>query len=127
MITLKNVLLVNAVSSGFTGIALIAAPRAIASLLEISYPGAVLYVGLFLLAFAIGVYMVARKPVPTRATVETIVVADSLWVVASIVIVVLQFASVSFLGNFVIAAVAAWVALMAVLQYKGMKELPLAR
>lgn len=127
MITLKNVLLVNAVSSGFTALALIAAPKTIASLLEIVYPGSVFYVGVFLLAFALGVFAVSRKPVPSRKAVESIVVMDSLWVVCSIVVVVFQFASPSFLGNFVIAAIAAWVALMALLQYKGMKTLSVAR
>jgi len=127
MFTLKNVLLVNSVSSGFTGLALIVASRAIASLLEIPSPGAVFGVGVFLLAFAAGVYVVSRKPVPPRNVVESIVVMDSLWVVSSIVVVLFQLATASFLGNVIITAIALWVALMAILQFKGMKELPLSR
>ena len=127
MITLKNVLLVNAVSSGFTGLALIAASRFIASLLGIAYPGAVFGVGVFLLAFSTAVYVVSRKPEPSRRAVESIVIMDSLWVVSSIAVVLFHLATESFLGNFIITAIALWVALMAILQYKGMRTLPISR
>ena len=127
MITLKNVLLVNAVSSGFTGLALIAASRFIASPLGIAYPGAVFGVGVFLLAFSTGVYVVSRKPEPPRRALESIVIMDSLWVVSSIAVVLFHLATESFLGNFIITAIALWVALMAILQYKGMRTLPISR
>jgi hypothetical protein len=127
MITLKNVLLINAVSSGFTGLALIVAPQVIASLLEIAYPGVVFGVGVFLLAFSIGVYVVSRKTEPSRKAVESIVIMDSLWVVSSIAVVLFHLATESFLGNFIVTAIALWVALMAILQYKGMKTLPISR
>ena len=127
MITLRNVLLINAVSSGFTGLALIVASRVIANLLEIAYPGAVFGVGVFLLAFSIGVYAVSRSPNPSRKAVESIIVMDSLWVVSSMAVVVFQLATESFLGNCIITAIALWVALMALLQYKGMKGLPVSR
>ena len=61
MKTLKNVLLVNALSSGATGLGLIAFAAPIAILFGISEPTPVMEVGIFLVVFAILVFRGGQK------------------------------------------------------------------
>jgi hypothetical protein len=127
MKTLKNVMLINAISSGATGLGLIAFAGLIAGLFETSMTGPFVEVGAFLLAFAILVFSVSRgNPVNTRA-VRLVIVLDTLWVIASLVIVLFQPFAISMLGYIAIAAVALWVAAMAYLQSAGLKQLIISK
>ena len=125
MTTLKNVLLINAVSSGATGLGLIIFPGLIAGLFETVETSPFLGVGFFLFAFAIMVFTVSRRNPVNEKGVWLIIVLDCLWVVTSVCILLLQLFPISLLGYFFIAAVAAWVALMAFLQYNTLKKLVL--
>jgi len=127
MITLKNVLLLNAVSSGATGLGLILFPGLIANLFGTNETAAFIGTGIFLVLFAgmVGTVGLARQ-IGERA-VRFIVTLDSLWVVKSLAIVVLQLFGLSTLGYILIGAVAAWVGLMAYLQANGLKQLTTAK
>ena len=122
MITLKNVLLLNAASSGVTGLILAALPGTVASLFEVTQTFPFVAVGLFLVFFAGLVFYAATRQVVNRPLIRFIVLLDFLWVVSSILIVSLQPLVISFLGYSLISAVAAWVALMAFLQYSGLRK-----
>lgn len=122
MITLKNVLLLNAVSSGVTGLILAALSGTVASLFEVTQALPFLSVGLFLVFFAVLVFYAATRQVVNSPLVWSIVLLDSLWVVSSLLIVSLQLFVISFLGYLLISGVAAWVALMAFLQYSGLRK-----
>ena len=123
MISLKQVLLVNAVSSGATGALLMLFPAPVARLFGVTPVVPFLAVGAFLLVFAAGVgYEGMQKPLrPGR--VQRIIALDVAWVVGSLVAVALLFSTLSVLGNGLILAVAGWVAGMAFLQAKGLREL----
>jgi hypothetical protein len=123
MTTLRNVLLINAVSSGITGLVLAIAPGMVADLFATSNTTAFVAVGIFLSAFAVLVFVLSIQDPLREKNVNIIIALDTLWVLASFAIILLQVLDISTLGYFIIAAVAAWVALMAYLQFKGKRQL----
>jgi hypothetical protein len=123
MTTLRNVLLINAVSSGITGLVLAIAPGMVADLFATSNTTTFVAVGIFLFAFAVLVFVLSIQDPLREKNVNIIIALDTLWVLASFAIILLQVLDISTLGYFIIAAVAAWVALMAYLQFKGKRQL----
>jgi len=121
MIPLKNVLLVNGTSSGITGIGLIAFANVVSNLFQVTPSSIVTGVGIFLLAFAsLVIYEGLRSEI--RVTqVKLIIALDACWVLASFITVALI--NLSMIGYASIIAVALWVAVMAYLQTKGLKQL----
>ncbi|NML22936.1 hypothetical protein HHL16_18815 [Pseudoflavitalea sp. G-6-1-2] len=121
MLPLKTTLLVNAISSGFTGILLAAMPGMVAGIFGVNNTVPFFEVGVFLILFAAFVLIVAtRKPISIRS-VTIVTTLDILWVIGSIIAAMLLAGVVSTIGIVLIVAVAAWVALMALLQFKGSK------
>jgi hypothetical protein len=123
MLTLKNVLKINAISSGATGILLIVFPGFIAELFAASGTIAFSETGIFLVLFSVFVFYQSTKSVLSPKSIGLIISLDVLWVVISLIIIVLQLFSLSFLGYLFIALVAVWVAIMAILQFNGVKKL----
>ena|SRR4028119_269626 len=123
MTTLKNVLLINALSSGATGIGLIVFAPFLAGLFGTSHVQTVWGTGIFLLEFAILVYYFGRKQQINPNGVKFIITLDTLWVASSLVVVLFQLFDLSFTGYFLISAVALWVAAMAYLQSEGLKKM----
>ena len=121
MTTLKNVLIINALSSGATGLGLIVMPHFMASLFDTNHVAPFIGVGIFLVAFAAFVFFASVRNPISEASVRLITILDSIWVMASVSIVVLQLFDLSGLGYILIVGVAAWVGLMAFLQYNGLK------
>lgn len=126
MKTLKNVLLVNALSSGATGLGLIIFASPVAILFGVSKAAPVIEVGIFLVAFAILVFSEARRTIHNLKMVKLIVALDISWVLVSLLVVALQLFNLSPLGYLGIGAVALWVAGMAYLQINGMKRVTVA-
>ena len=122
MKTLKNVLLINALSSGATGILMLVFANPIAELFQVQSTMPFIEVGIFLIAFAILVFTESRKQTHNTKTVKFIIALDILWVFVSLLIVVLQLFNLSTLGYTIIGAVAVWVAAMAYLQIYGLKH-----
>jgi len=127
MKTLKNVLFINALSSGATGLALVVAPGFVGNLFEVSQTLPFVAVGVFLSLFGSMVYWVSRRNPINEGAVRLIIILDSTWVAGSICIVLFQLFDLSNLGYMVIGAVAAWVGLMAWLQYNGAKHLSFSK
>jgi len=123
MKTLKNVLLLNALSSGATGLGLIVFAAPIAVLFGIAEPTPVIEVGIFLVVFAILVFREGRRAMYHLRMVKLIIALDITWVVVSMLIVLLQLFNLTPLAYFAISAVALWVAGMAYLQIHEMKRL----
>jgi hypothetical protein len=122
MTTLKNVLLVNAVTSGLTGAGLIFFPFPIATIFGAFEIGPFVGAGIFLFLFAAFVAFVASQKIIREKAVRVIIMLDILWVVASLGIVILQAFGLTILGYVLISAVAGWVGLMAYLQSNGLKQ-----
>jgi hypothetical protein len=123
MTTLRNVLMINAVTSGITGLILAIVPGFVANLFATSNTTAFVSVGIFLFAFAVMVFIASFQNPLREKTVNIIITLDTLWVITSLAIIVLQVLDVSIVGYFLIAGVAAWVGFMAYLQFKGRKQL----
>ena len=126
MISLKNVLLINAVSSGATGIGLVVLAETVAELVGTPAAGAVMGVGIFLVVFAAGVLNEAVQRTIRVNRVYIIIALDILWVAGSIAIVLPQLFQLTAIGYIAITAVALWVAAMAYLQIKGVKQMAAA-
>lgn len=124
---LKNVMLINAISSGATGLGLAVFPKAVAGLFETTATMPFIEVGVFLVAFAALVFSVGRgNPVNARA-VRLVIVLDTLWVIGSAAIVLLQPFPISVIGYVMIGAVAVWVAAMAYLQSAGLRQMAVSK
>ena len=119
MSPLRTTLLVNAISSGATGILLSLFPGIAAGIFGVSDTVYFVEAGVFLVLFAAFVlYVATRKPISLRS-VMLVTSLDLLWVLASIVVAFLLAGTISTIGIVLIIAIAAWVALMALLQFKG--------
>lgn len=123
MTTLQNVLRINALSSGVTGLGLAFLPRLFAYLFNVTDTAPFVGVGIFLVSFAAWVAIASIVTPINARTVLAIIVADSAWVIGSLLLILLQPFEISLLGNIMIGAVAAWVLLMAVLQFRGVRSL----
>jgi len=121
MMSLKNVLLVNGVSSGATGILLVALSRLFANLFQVSSSSVFVAVGIFLIIFA-GFVLVVAIGSSNPAQVRLIIALDILWTVMSFLLVAIDRQEISLIGNVLIMAVALWVAAMTFLQTKGLKQ-----
>jgi hypothetical protein len=126
MKTLKNVLLINALSSGATGLGLIAFATPIAILFGVNNPTPILEIGIFLFAFAVLVFRESSRTTHSLKIVKWIIALDISWVVVSLLVVILQLFNLTPLGYLAIGAVALWVAGMAYLQINGVKRLTIA-
>ncbi|HEY9048017.1 MAG TPA: hypothetical protein VIN08_19055 [Ohtaekwangia sp.] len=126
LFTLKNVLLINAVSSGITGVALIALASQVASLFGVTEIQAFLETGIFLVAFAAFVSYEGMRHSLRVKNIYVIIVLDIVWVIASAAIVVPQLFDLTAIGYIAISAVALWVAAMAYLQLQGVRQISAA-
>lgn len=122
MKTLKTVLQVNAISSGVTGIGLVVFSKIIASLFGVGQNGSFIAIGVFLVLFSAYVLSVGLSKQIDSVKVKAIIVADVVWVIASIITTAVLFNTISVIGIVAIEAVAVWVALMAYLQNSGLKK-----
>ncbi|MEZ0607684.1 hypothetical protein ACAW74_04160 [Fibrella sp. WM1] len=123
MKSLQTVLLVNAVSSGTTSLLLALGASTLAPFFGAVSPAVLREVGLFLLLFAGYVGYVGYQT-PTRpGAVQLVIWLDRLWVIASGIVLLLPNTGLTGLGKLIIAAVAAWVALMAYLQATNAKKM----
>lgn len=123
--TSKNVLLVNGISSGATGILLIAFADFFARLFQLTDTMIFTGVGIFLVAFATFVIGVALNGKAERSKIRLIITLDVIWTVSSFILVMLFHEEVSFMGNALIIAVALWVTAMIFLQTKSLKQITL--
>jgi len=121
MISLKNILLLNGVSSGATGVLLLAFSRFFANLFLVTSTMAFTGVGIFLIVFASLVIWVALGDMNCR-TVQLIITLDTIWVGLSFIVAIFFYDEISLIGSVLIEVVAIWVAAMAILQTKGLKQ-----
>ncbi|MCK7555049.1 hypothetical protein MKQ70_08515 [Chitinophaga sedimenti] len=120
--TLKNVLLINAISSGATGIFLATSPTFFSRLFDVQSTVPFAETGIFLIVFALFVFITALATPVKKSLAKIITGLDITWVVASVAAVVLLFTSISIIGSIIIIGVAAWVGLMAYLQSRKLEN-----
>lgn len=123
MIRLKNILFINAASSGATALLLIFFSGSIAELFGVSKPAPFIGIGIFLLLFAGYVFFQSRKEPLIPQKIQLIIGIDLLWVVGSLIIILPGLFELFMIGYILIGVVALWVATMAFLQSYGLKKL----
>jgi len=122
MTTLRNILLLNGVSSGATGLGLVIFAQPISGLFGVSQLQPFYGTGIFLILFAALVLYESRKNPIEASRVLFITTLDMAWVLASAAIVLLGLFDLSLIGYIAISAIAIWVAAMAYFQSKGIKQ-----
>ena len=122
MLSLSNILKVNAVSSGATGLLLALFPDIAGAIFDVNTTAPFTETGIFLIVFALFVFIVnIGKPIKLKS-VKTIVLLDTLWVISSALVLLVVVPAISTWGSIIIAGVAIWVALMAYLQHTASKN-----
>ncbi|KAB7530361.1 hypothetical protein F8C76_02300 [Flagellimonas olearia] len=116
MLTLTNILKINAISSGTTGLVLVIFSKFSANLFATTTQLPFIITGLFLLIFSMFVvYQAYQNPLNVKKIVS-IIWMDRLWVLTSVVAVPILYNSISSTGVVIIMAIAVWVGLMAYIQ-----------
>lgn len=122
---LRFALLGDAVASGATGLLMAAASGPLSGLLGLPQQ-LLLYAGLFLLPYAAFVGYVGTRAIVSRGAVWTIVVANALWVVESIALLVSGWGGPTTLGYAFVVFQAVVVLAFAELQFMGLRKAPRA-
>ena len=115
-------MMINAITSGITGIALVIAAAPIAARFGVTTTTPFTEVGIFLALFAGFVGFTAVNAATHIRSVKTIITLDTLWVISSAIALVFLKDMISPLGTAAITLVALWVAAMAFLQKKGLRR-----
>ena len=118
---LRATLVANGLSTALCGLALLAAPGTLATLLGVPRPALITAVGAGLVLYAAGLFWTARRrPIPAPAA-WTAIALDLGWVAGSVVL--LELGMLTPLGASLVALVAAVVFVFAGLQYRGVRQL----
>ncbi|WP_454881038.1 hypothetical protein [Sphingobacterium detergens] len=121
--TLKNVLLTNAISSGMTGILLATMPSLFTQLFKTPHSSPFALVGGFLIVFSVFVLATAMKKIISKSWTKFIITLDVIWVIASVIALISLFYTISIIGSVMILAVAVWVGMMAYLQNRNLNTI----
>lgn len=121
--SLSNILKLNAISSGATGLLLVLFPKSLSVIMGVPGTLPLLLVGLFLVAFAVFVFAVGTAKPIRAASVKIVIWLDAAWVVVNAVALVFLIPILSVIGSAIVAGVAVWVAGMVYLQTKGLQQL----
>lgn len=120
---LRGALMANAALSLASGLALVVASETLAGLLGPAIPAnLMLGLGVLFLIFGADVAIVARREEPKLAQARLITALDSLWVVASLVVLAVFAGQLSTLGFWLVAIQALIVADFAIFQYLGIRQ-----
>ena len=118
---LRRVLIVDALTSGAMGLAMIAFAGLFADLLQLPLD-LISEAGIVLLPFAAFVGFVASRREPARLAVWTIIALNVVWVVDSIVLLFTGWVAPNALGHAFVIAQAAVVLVFADFEYMGLKR-----
>jgi len=118
---LRRVLLLDAVSSGAMGVLLLAASGALAGLLNL--PEELLSeAGLVLVPFALAVGFIGTRTQLSRICVWAVIAINAVWAIDSVVLLFTGWVQPSLLGYAFVIGQAAFVAVMAELQFIGLRK-----
>lgn len=114
---IRSILYGNAIFSGVSGLLFIIASQPIARFLGIHTPLAILMLGIGLVGYAALLYINASRTEISRSSVLFAVVADSVWVLLSIILLLTNWIPFSMAGKWAIGIVAVIVDIFATLQF----------
>lgn len=114
---IRSILYGNAIFSGLSGLLFIFASSPIAQFIGIETPFIILGIGIGLVGYAALIYVNASRTEISRSFVLTAIIADSTWVLLSIVLLLTGWVPLSAEGKWAIGIVAALVDVFATLQF----------
>lgn len=117
---LRKVLAVDAAASAAAGLLMAAGAPLLAPALGLN-PGIMVIAGLALAPFVVFVTWLALQAQPNRAAVQALIVVNLAWIAASILVLAIE--QPNALGYAFVLGQAGFVALMAELQYVGLKRM----
>ena len=120
---LRRTLQANAIFSGFSGAAMSVAPGLLAAFLGIDTPLILVVIGVSLILYALALFQVSLQEPLNRTFIITAIVLDTIWVVASWVILLTGLVSFTPAGWWVVAIVADIVTVFAVAQFVGLRRI----
>ena len=123
---LQRPLRANAVFSGASGLLLALAPGWWAARIGLGPPWLLAALGMGLVAFAALVLWTSARPSERRGVIAGIIAADLGWVLATPLVMAAGATRLSAFGVVLLAGVAAFVALLAGLQWRGRRRLTAA-
>ena len=118
---LRRVLLLDAVSSGAMGVLLLTCSGMLTGLLDLP-AGLLEEAGLVLVPFALAVGFLGTRARLPRAAVWAVIAINAVWAVDSVVLLLTGWVQPNLLGYGFVLGQAAFVAVMAELQYIGMRK-----
>jgi hypothetical protein len=117
---LRAILVADAVISGSTGVLLLAGAGIVGPLLGIPEP-LLRYAGIILIPFAAYVFLLSTRPL-SRGAVLTVVALNGLWVAGSFALLAAGGISPTAIGTTFVVGQAVVVAILAELQYAGLRR-----
>lgn len=118
---LRRVLALDAVLSGVMGVVMVLTAAPFSPLLGLP-ASLLLWAGLSLLPFAAWVGWLAKRELPPRAGLWGVVLVNALWVVASFALLAAGWSELTLLGKAFVAFQAVIVAVLAELQFFGLRR-----
>jgi hypothetical protein len=119
---LRRVLLADAVASAGSGLLMLAGASLLEGLLGLPAP-LLMYAGLGLLPFAAFVAYAATRERLSRVAVWVVIVLNAIWVAHSLLLLVSDWVAPSAFGYAFVTAQAAAVAILAELEYLGLRRM----
>ncbi len=114
---IRRILYANAIFSGLSGLIFTFASKSIAAFLGIASSAIILALGIVLMVFADVIYIFAKREEISKGFVLFIIIADSLWVLDSILLLVTNWVPFTVEGKWAIGIIAVIVDLFATLQF----------
>lgn len=118
---LRRVLTIDAVASGAMGLLLLAAATPLAGPLGLPVE-LLLGAGIILVPYGIAVLWLARRPSLPRLGVWAVIAINVLWVLESVAVLLVGWTHPTVLGHAFVLMQAAFVALMAELEFIGLRR-----
>ena len=113
---IRSILYTNAIFSGVSGLLFLTASQPIARFLGMNMPLAILILGIGLVGYAALLYLNASRPEISRSFVLFAVIADSIWVLLSVILLLTNWVPFTVPGKWAVGIVAAIVDIFVTLQ-----------
>ena len=120
---LRRTLRANSLFSGVSGVAFIAAFRPIALFLGLDAPFVLIVIGVGLLLYALALWFNAGRHLIDHSFVWAAIIADAAWVMGSLIIMLTDWLPLTPAGWWAVAIVADLVAIFAVVQFDGLRQI----
>jgi hypothetical protein len=119
---LRRTLQANGIFSSLGGVILIAGAGPITAFLGLKTLTVLIVAGIVTLLYAVSLFMTAARPSIDRRTGMTYALLDSVWVIASVVILFTGWVPLTTEGKWAVGLVAVIVAIFAELQFLGSRR-----